>query len=185
MATFKNLNATEFTTSNIQTNVRKIADLQISSTVNISIGEDTPTGLALEFVGSSASSKTASADNGAVAYSSLGTFSHVMLESSTYSADIAIQDVISSLKHIVGLETLDGAALHAADVDNDGTVAIADVISQLKHIVGLETLDTFDLVDTTGARVTEITEATTDLQLVLNGDVDLSTALNSEYVYQV
>ena len=112
-------------------------------------------------------------------------FSYVMLDSSTYSADIAISDVISSLKHIVGLETLDGAALHAADVDNDDTVAIADVISQLKHIVGLETLDTFDLVDTAGARVTEITEETTDLQLVLNGDVDLSTALNSEYAYQV
>jgi alpha-glucoside transport system substrate-binding protein len=185
VATFKNLNATEFNTSNIQTNVRKIADLQISSTVNISIGEDTPTGLALEFVGSSASSNTASATNGALDRSDLGTFSHVMLDSSTYSADIAISDVISSLKHIVGLETLDGAALHAADVDNDDTVAIADVISQLKHIVGLETLNTFDLVDTAGTRVTELTEATTDLQLVLNGDVDLSTALNSEYVSQV
>ena len=147
----------------------------------ILIAEDTPTGLALEFVGSSSSSKTATADNGTFDYSNLGTFSHVVLESSTYNADIAISDVISSLKHIVGLETLDGAALHAADVDNDDTVAIADVISQLKHIVGLETLNTFDLVDTEGARVTEITEATTELQLVLNGDVDLSTNLISEY----
>ena len=109
-------------------------------------------------------------------------FSHVVLESSTYRADIAISDVISSLKHIVGLETLDGAALHAADVDNDDTVAIADVISQLRHIVGLETLNTFDLVDTAGERVTEITVETTDLQIVLNGDVDLSTALASEYI---
>ena len=160
-------------------------DAPLDLSVNISVGEATPTGLALEFVGLSASSKAATADNGTLDYSMRSTFSHVKLESSTYSADIAISDVISSLKHIVGLETLDGAALHAADVDNDDTVAIADVISQLKHIVGLETLDTFDLVDTTGARVTEITEETTELQLVLNGDVDTSTALNSEYVYQV
>lgn len=156
-------------------------DLQSPASVKLIIAEDIPTGLALEFVGSSASSKTATADNGIFDYLNLGTFSHVVLESSTYSADIAISDVISSLKHIVGLETLDGAALHAADVDNDDTVAIADIISQLKHIVGLETLNTFDLVDTTGARVTEITEATTELQLVLNGDVDLSTTLTADY----
>ena len=43
----------------------------------------------------------------------------------------------------------------------------------------------FDLVDTVGARVTKITEATSNLQLVLNGDVDLSTALNSLFVYDV
>ena len=181
VVTLKDVLASELTQENIITNVRKIADLQGSSTGNISVSEDTPTDLALEFVGSSATSKTATVDNGTFEYSNLGIFSHVVLESSTYNADIAISDVISSLKHIVGLETLDGAALHAADVDNDDTVAIADVISQLKDIVGLETQNTFDLVNTAGARVTEITEATTDLQLVLNGDVDLSTTLMSEY----
>ena len=186
--------------------VKDSEDVTNNQTVNISIGEDTPTGLALQFkqaqiepitqsndgedvvvVATETESRGQSVNNGALDVSDLTSFNfdHVKLESSTYSADIAISDVISSLKHIVGLETLDGAALHAADVDNDDTLAIADVISQLKHIVGLETLDTFDLVDTAGARVTEITEETTDLQLVLNGDVDMSTALNSEYVYQV
>ena len=76
----------------------------------------------------------------------MGEFSHVTLDANSYTADIAISDVISSLKHIVGLEILTGAALGAGDVDNNGEVAIADVISQLKHIVGLDTLTTFDLV---------------------------------------
>ncbi len=158
-------------------------DLQTPSSVNISIADLAPTGLALEFVALNTSSKIANAVNGTFDFSNLDTFSHIVLESSAYIPDISISDVVSSLKHIVGLSTLEGAALHAADVDNDDTVAIADVISQLKHIVGLETLNTFDLVDPTGRRLTEITESRTDVKMVLNGDVDLSTALNSEYVY--
>ena len=64
---------------------------------------------------------------------------------------------------MVGLETVTGAELIAVEVVNYDIVAISDIISQLKRIIGSEILNTFDLVDTTGARVTEITEATTDL----------------------
>ena len=155
------------------------------TSIDIHIGETSPNALVLQFVDFNFGRMTATLDNGTLEYSSLGAFSHVSLDSSDYEADIDISDVISSLKHIVGLDPLDGAALQAADVDNDGAVAIADVISQLKHIVGLETITAFDLVDTVGARVTKITEATSNLQLVLNGDVDLSTALNSLFVYDV
>ena len=153
--------------------------------ISITLGSSAPTGVELSFVSSTAEDAVVTALNGQLDYSTVTTFTHVTLEEGSYTADIAISDVISSLKHIVGLETLTGAGLIAADVDNDGDVAIADVISQLKHIVGLETLNTFDAVDTTGNQITEITAQTSDIQLVLNGDVDLSTALNSEYLYQV
>ena len=163
-------------------------DIQLSESttlVPITLGEDALTGLELSFVSSTAEDSVVTVLDGQLDYSTITTFTHVTLEEGSYTADIAISDVISSLKHIVGLETLTGAGLIAADVDNDGDVAIADVISQLKHIVGLETLNTFDAVDTGGNQITEITAQTSDIQLVLNGDVDLSTALNSEYLYQV
>lgn len=153
--------------------------------ISITLGSSAPTGVALSFVSSTAEDAVVTALNGQLDYSTVTTFTHVTLEEGSYTADIAISDVISSLKHIVGLETLTGAGLIAADVDNDGDVAIADVISQLKHIVGLETLNTFDAVDTSGNQITEITAQTSDIQLVLNGDVDLSTDLNQEYTYTI
>ena len=153
--------------------------------ISITLGSSAPTGVELSFVSSTAEDAVVTALNGQLDYSTVTTFTHVTLEEGSYTADIAISDVISSLKHIVGLETLTGAGLIAADVDNDGEVAIADVISQLKHIVGLETLNTFDAVDTGGNQITEITAQTSDIQLILNGDVDLSTDLNQEYTYTI
>ena len=111
----------------------------------------------LSFVNSTAEDTVVTATNGELDYSNLGQFSHVTLDANSYTADIAISDVISSLTHIVGLEILTGAALGAGDVDNNGKVEIADVISQLKHIVGLDTLTTFNLLDTAGNQVTPIT----------------------------
>ena len=153
--------------------------------VTISLGDESLTGVELSFVSTGAEDTVVTATNGEFDYSSLGEFNHVTLDANSYTADIAISDVISSLKHIVGLEILTGATLGAGDVDNNGELAIADVISQLKHIVGLGTLTTFDLVDTAGNQVTQITSETTDLQLVLNGDVDLSTDLNAQYIYTI
>ena len=153
--------------------------------ISITLGSSAPTGVELSFVSSTAEDSVVTALNGQLDYSTVTTFTHVTLEEGSYTADIAISDVISSLKHIVGLETLTGAGLIAADVDNDGDVAIADVISQLKHIVGLETLNTFDAVDTGSNQITEITAQTSDIQLVLNGDVDLSTDLNQDYTHTI
>ena len=153
--------------------------------IAVNLGSSALTGVELSFVSTGAEDTVVTATNGEFDYSNLGEFSHVTLDANSYTADIAISDVISSLKHIVGLETLTGAALGAGDVDNNGEVAIADVISQLKHIVGLDTLTTFDLVDTAGNQVTQITSETTDLQLILNGDVDLSTDLNQQYIYTI
>ena len=146
------------------------------------LGNETPKNIALEFIDHEAGVKTANVTNGKFEFTGIGKFSHAKLDSSAYAADIAINDVISSLKHIVGLETLNGASKHAADVDNNGAVAISDVISQLKHIVGLETLSNFDLINSQGERVGEITDTTLDLQLVLNGDVDLSTTFITDIV---
>ena len=70
-------------------------------------------------------------------------------------------------------------------MDNVANVAFADVISQPKHIVKLETVNTFEAVDTGGNQLTEIISQTSDIQLAVKGDVDLSTVLNAEYLYQV
>lgn len=48
---------------------------------------------------------------------------------------VRIGDVISQLRHIVGLSPLDGHDKAAADVNGDGDVSISDVIGNLRHIV--------------------------------------------------
>ena len=97
---------------------------------------------------------------------------------SAYDFDINISDAIDVLRHIVNLETLTGNAFHAADTDNNGSVNISDAIDVLRHIVNLETIDTFDLIDSSGNRVSELdANASGDAPtwtLVANGNVDMS-----------
>ena len=97
-----------------------------------------------------------------------------------HTSDIGIGDVIASLRHIVGLDVLTGKAALAADVNNDTEIEIADVISQLRHIVGLETLNTFDVVDAEGFEISSLLDQDS-MTLILNGDVDLSTTLQSTF----
>ena len=64
--------------------------------------------------------------------------------------------------------------MQAADVDNDGSVSLSDVGTALRAYVGLTTIDTFDLVDSSGNRVTEVgSSSESTLYLVENGDVSL------------
>jgi len=97
---------------------------------------------------------------------------------SAYDFDINISDAIDVLRHIVNLETLTGSAFHAADTDNNGSVNISDAIDILRHIVNLETIDTFDLIDDSGNRISELdANASGDAPtwtLVANGNVDMS-----------
>ena len=106
--------------------------------------------------------------------SSIGT---VTLDPAMHTSDINIGDVISSLRHIVGLSPLVGKAAIAADVDNDKTIGIGDVIAQLRHIVGLERIDSFDVVTDNGIVVGNTLQSHSSVELVLNGDVDFSTEL--------
>lgn len=92
-----------------------------------------------------------------------------------YTSDIGIGDVIANLRHIVGLSPLSGKSALAADVDNDGNIGIGDVISQLRHIVGLSPINRFDVVAENGQLVGGTLESQTSIELILNGDVDLST----------
>lgn len=101
----------------------------------------------------------------------------VTLDPAMHTSDINIGDVISSLRHIVGLSPLDGKAAMAADVDNDNTIGIGDVIAQLRHIVGLERIDSFDVVTDNGIEVGNTLQSHSSVELVLNGDVDFSTEL--------
>ena len=94
-----------------------------------------------------------------------------------YSSGIDLSDVGSSLRHFVGLNTLTGQSLQAADVDNDGSVSLSDVGTSLRAYVGLTTINTFDLVDSGGNRVTEVgSSSESTLYLVENGDVSLDGA---------
>ena len=84
-------------------------------------------------------------------------------------------------------ETLTGSAFHAADTDNNGSVNISDAIDILRHIVNLETIDTFDLIDDSGNRISELdANASGDAPtwtLVANGNVDMSgSGFDGDYV---
>ena len=52
--------------------------------------------------------------------------------------DIGINDVISTLRAIVGLDTLTSKQTIAADMNDNGEVGISDVIGMLRQIVGLD-----------------------------------------------
>jgi len=108
------------------------------------------------------------------------TIDTVRLTEAAYDFDINISDAIDVLRHIVDLE------VHAADVDNDGSVNISDAIDILRHIVDLEAIDTFDVIDSSGNRVTQLDarasgEAPT-WTIIANGDADMSGGFADVYV---
>jgi len=105
----------------------------------------------------------------------------VSLDPAMHTSDIGIGDVIASLRHIVGLSQLSGRAALAADVDNDSTIGIGDVIAQLRHIVGLSPINRFDVVDLDGSVVGDNIQNLASIELILNGDVDLSTELTPTF----
>jgi hypothetical protein len=109
------------------------------------------------------------------------TIGTVTLDPAMHTADIGVVDVIASLRHIVGLSPLGGKSALAADVDNDGNIGVADVISQLRHIVGLSPINHFDAVAEDGLQVGSGLEGQNSIELLLNGDVDLSTVLLSTF----
>ena len=118
-------------------------------------------------------------------------FDSIKLSEDEYSFDsINISDAIDVLRHIVDLEKLTegSVAYHAADVDNNNAVNISDAIDILRHIVNLEPIDTFDIVDSSGDRVTRLDSTVTEQQtwmLVANGDVNLSGSFDNDYIYTV
>ena len=131
-------------------------------------------------------------DSGEISIDSTVAFDAVKLSvTDAYDFDINISDAIDVLRHIVDLEALtpDTAGYHAADVDNNGAINISDAIDILRHIVDLETIDTFDVLDSTGARVTTLdADATGEAPtwtLVANGDVDMSGSYDDDYLVTV
>jgi hypothetical protein len=109
------------------------------------------------------------------------TIGTVTLDPAMHTSDIGIGDVIASLRHIVGLSPLSGKAALAADVDNDSNIGIGDVIAQLRHIVGLSPINRFDVVDVNGETLAGSLQNYTTVELILNGDVDLSTHLTPTF----
>jgi hypothetical protein len=131
-------------------------------------------------------------DSGEISIASTVTFDTVKLSATdAYDFDITITDAIDILRHIVDLEELSAgtAAFNAADIDNDGDIDISDAIDVLRHIVDLETIDTFDVLDSSGARVTTLdADATGEAPtwtLVANGDVDMSGSYDDDYLVTV
>ena len=108
-----------------------------------------------------------------------------------YTQGINISDAIDVLRHIVDLEKLTAGSVgyHAADVNNDGKINISDAIDILRHIVDLEAIDTFDLIDESGDRVSNIDATSLDNApewlMVANGDVNASGEFAESYVSQV
>ena len=146
-----------------------------------STGADNIPDVTLNLIGSDSNSTAITLTGGAISISEDVTFTHVTLASSLthyYTSGVSLSDVGSSLRHVVGMTTLTGEAMHAGDVDNDGTVSLSDVGTTLRHVVGMASINTYDLVDASGALVTALGLSTTDttLYLVENGDVSLDGA---------
>ena len=59
---------------------------------------------------------------------------------------INLTDVLSSLKHIVGLRIVSGASFTKGDVNSDGAIDLSDVLGMLKHIVRLRELPSAQVV---------------------------------------
>ena len=134
--------------------------------------------------------KSITVDNGKVLINSDVSFDEVKLSATDafdFDKAIDIGDAIDVLRHIVKLEefTAGSAEFHAADTDNSGSIEIGDAIDILRHIVKLEEIDSFDLIDTTGTRVTKldanVTGTASAWTLVANGDVDLSGSFDAAY----
>jgi hypothetical protein len=125
---------------------------------------------------------TLAAVNGEVSIDSLVTFDMVKLsEDAVYSSKaINVFDVLATVDHIVGTNnTLTGQSFQAADVTNDNAVNLFDVLALVDHIVSADKkIDTYDLVDSSGNRVTQVNNLSTGTapkyQLVMNGDVVVS-----------
>lgn len=90
------------------------------------------------------------------------------------SNSVDISDVIAQLRHIVGIDTLQGINHAAGDFDSDGAVGISDVISNLRLIVGLEDTRTAKVVDQFGHQDFTLDNIATELYVIAPGDVDLS-----------
>jgi hypothetical protein len=138
--------------------------------------------------GGNDTTKSVAVDAGEISIVETVTFDTVKLTTTAeaYDFDITISDAIAVLRDIVDLDILTGNAFHAADVDNSDTITISDAIAVLRDIVNLDTIDTFDLIDSSGNRVSELdANASGDAPtwtLVANGDVNMSGSFDSAYV---
>ena len=78
------------------------------------------------------------------------------------------------LRHIVGLQTLDGVSAAAADNNADGNIDISDVVLSLRQIVGLSEAPAAKVVSTDGKHSFTFDQTVTVLTAIAPGDVDLS-----------
>jgi hypothetical protein len=106
-------------------------------------------------------------------------FDHIEMVSTSYDDGINISDAVSVLKHIVGLQTLTGVNVLAADANMDNAVNISDAVSVLKHIVGLDPIKNCALVDTSSSEITTLEpNMVDDYTLIQRGDIDLSATFD-------
>ena len=108
-----------------------------------------------------------------------------LASTSEVAPDVGINDVISTLRAIVGLDTLSSKQTIAADMNEDGDVGISDVISMLRQIVGLDDSDGFvgAAEQSDGSYSTELTSADVDSVLWIVGDLDSSLNLDLIIVF--
>ena len=135
----------------------------------------------LNLIDTSSNSTAISISSGNINIATDITITHVTLGSSSthsYTSGVSLSDVGASLRHVVGMTTLTGQALQAADVDNNGSVSLTDVGAALRHVVGMSIINTFDLVNESGELVTSLGPSAGNLTLYLveNGDVSLDGA---------
>ena len=84
-----------------------------------------------------------------------------MDDSIDLTSTIDLSDVLSMLKDIIGLRSLDGSAYQAGDIDNNGAIDLSDVLSALKHIIGLRQLTNIEITKQDGSQITNTAELIT------------------------
>jgi hypothetical protein len=115
------------------------------------------------------------------------TFDTVVVNADAFDFGNAIttDDIYALLNHKVGISTLSGNQLQAADVDNDTDVDGSDGWAMSGVVLkGLDLVNTFDMTDADGNLVTELSAAVdgAGLTLVANGDINQSGDFNADFV---
>jgi len=98
IATLKNFDASSISVDNFILNVRKISELQMDESTSVKLGGSILSDVDLSFISSGDEITTKTVNNGQLDYSGISEFKSVTLSSGSYSADINISDVVSSLR---------------------------------------------------------------------------------------
>ena len=91
---------------------------------------------------------------------------------------VNLSDVLSSLKHIIGLREVSGANFTKGDLNSDGEINLSDVLGMLKHIIGLRELPSPKIVNE-DYFISKHLELTTSTDQTNRVEIEINTNLSA------